>query len=688
MISKVKNMRFTTMMFVVITCISFLTVIGLSVTSFNSSSKGLYKLGEGALENIHTSMINSLTMYTTDLKARMIADAGMFSDELALENVPELDSSQTVTLKALTDTGEPKGTVTLPVMKTGDEVVTESTKFVDSALASINATGLTLSVLQLHQNELVTIATTGKKDGKRYVGLTWSGEIVSALKSGKSYFERYFHNRTHYDFVTISPIKNGAGEIIGAIHIKQNIITPSVAKLLEETKMGPGYFFVYDEVGRLVVHPTLGIDKSLFEIPILGEYFSNHTGGFLEYVWTGKDKISYVTFFDEWGMWIGIGMNHVDIISGLDRELIIQAIIVGVVALIVGSLLTVWLIKIVNGRVLSIAETAEKVGEGDYRVSFDIQSKDALGSLSDSLNKMVSSSNTVLTEINSSSGSLATAATQLAAIADQLVTNADDTALVADRSADNANTVSANMDSVAAASEESATNLNMIATATEEMGNTIQEIAASSSRASATTTEAVQSTERSQEAVGALGAAADSIGKITDTITEISDQTNLLALNATIESARAGEAGKGFAIVANEIKELAKETAEATGSIRNAIEEIQNQTGTTISDISSISTVISEVNEIVQGIVTAVEEQSITTNEIVQNVTQASTGIAEVNENIANSSHMTTEVYEGVSLVKEKSVDVKQSSEHVQTAADELSRLAENLSTLVGKFKV
>lgn len=688
MISKLKTMRFTTMMFVVITCISLLTVVGLSVISINSSTKGLYKLGEGALENIHTSMINSLTMYTADLKAKMQSDAKMFADELALEGTPELDSSQTITLKALTDTGAPKGSVTLPLMRTGGTVVTDSTAFVDTALASVNATGLTLSVLQLHQNELVTIATTGKKDGKRYVGLTWTGDIVSALKSGRTYFERYFHNQTHYDFVTISPLKNGAGQVIGAVHIKQNIITPSVAKLLVETKMGPGYFFIYDEVGRFVVHPTNGIDKSIFEIPILGEYFRNHTGGFLEYIWAGQDKISYVTFFEEWGMWIGIGMNHVDIISGLDKQLIVNAIIVGVVALAIGTMLTLWLIKIVNGRVLGIAKTAEKVGEGDYRVSFDVKSKDALGSLSNSLNKMVSSSNTVLSEINASSGSLATAATELAAIADQLVVNADDTTLVADRSAENANTVSANMDSVAAASEESATNLNMIATATEEMGNTIQEIAASSSRASTTTTEAVQSTERSQKAVGALGAAADSIGKITDTITEISDQTNLLALNATIESARAGEAGKGFAIVANEIKELAKETAEATGSIRKAIEEIQDQTGATINDISGISTVISEVNEIVQGIVTAVEEQSITTNEIVQNVTQASTGIAEVNENIANSSHMTTEVYEGVSLVKEKSVDVKQSSEHVQTAADELSKLAENLSTLVGKFKV
>jgi methyl-accepting chemotaxis protein len=68
-----------------------------------------------------------------------------------------------------------------------------------------------------------------------------------------------------------------------------------------------------------------------------------------------------------------------------------------------------------------------------------------------------------------------------------------------------------------------------------------------------------------------LGAAANSIGKVIETITDISEQVNLLALNATIEAARAGEAGKGFAVVANEIKELAKQTAAATQDIKEKI---------------------------------------------------------------------------------------------------------------------
>ncbi len=688
MIAKLKNMKFTTMMFIVISSICILTIAVLSVSSINSSKKGLYQLGEDALHNIHKSMINSLHMYTTDLQARMSTDADMISDELALSGTPELDGHETVKINAFSDNNVSKGAIEIPVMKSGETVITNSTEFVDTALASINATGLTLSVLQLHNDELITISTTGKRDGSRYVGLVWTGEVVTALRNGTKYFQRYFHNKDHYDFITISPIKDTAGKVIGAIHIKQNIITPSVKELITQTKMGPGYFFVYDEVGRLVVHPTLGIDKSLFQIPGLDAIFKPHKGGFLNYEWKGSDKISYISFFKEWGMWVGIGMNHHDIIGGLDKALIKQSGIIAAIMLAIGFIFSFLLIQIVNSRVKSIAETAAKVGDGDYRVKFDISSKDALGDLSNSLNQMVSSSNDVLSEINTSSESLASAATELAAIADQLVRNADQTTSIAEQSAGHADEVSTNMNSVAAASEESATNLSMIAAATEEMGNTIQEIAENSARASSTTTEAVQTTQKSQQAVKSLGAAADSIGKVTEAITDISDQTNLLALNATIEAARAGEAGKGFAVVANEIKELAKQTADATGSIRDAIDQIQTQTSSTITDIGGISNVISDVNEIVQGIVTAVEEQSITTNEIVQNVSQATAGIGEVNENIASSSQMTTEVSEGVGQVKERSVDVKQSSQHVQISADELSKLAENLSALVMRFKV
>ena len=131
-----------------------------------------------------------------------------------------------------------------------------------------------------------------------------------------------------------------------------------------------------------------------------------------------------------------------------------------------------------------------------------------------------------------------------------------------------------------------------------------------------------------------LGQAAQEIGQVTETITNISAQTNLLALNATIEAARAGTAGKGFAVVANEIKELARQTAEATEDIKARIAGIQDSTGTAISDIGQITTVIKDVGGIVASIAAAIEEQATVTKDVAGNIAQASTGVRDANQHV------------------------------------------------------
>lgn len=674
MLEKLRSIKYTTLMYAIVLIIMVFTISIMFFTSNRATTKGLYGLGEEGLATVHTAMLNSLTALNEELIKKLKSDLKILEYDMISGEELYIDSSTTTI-----------GGKTIPVMKKGTIAVHSNTSLVDKITKE---TGAKATVFQLVDNQLLRISTSViKNDGSRATGTSIASDspVYKTIMRGETFFGKAYVVDDWY-VTAYAPLHDANQEIIGAIFVGSVMLNDSIRDLVNSTKMGAGYFYVYAETGEYLIHPTHGPDQNVFDkVPS----FKTHKGGFIEYTSSaGKEKVAFLEFFKPWGMWLGIGMSRGEMINGVDKKLRNEAIIVGVIAFLVGVLLNLGLVMLINGRVKSIADVAAKVGEGDYRVSFNVQSKDALGSLSTSLNNMVSSSNEMLTQINGSAEALAASATELAAISDQLVSNADQTTDVADQSADHANQVSANMSSIAAASEESATNLNMIASATEEMGTTINEIAENSARASGTTLEAVDSSRRSQEGVTSLGKAAESIGKVTETITEISEQTNLLALNATIEAARAGEAGKGFAVVANEIKELAKQTAEATGDIREAIADIQKQTSSTIVDINDISGVITDVNEIVQGIVSAVEEQSITTNEIVENVNQASLGITEVNENIANSSAMTSQVSEGVRQVKDRSVDVKESSGHVQTAAEELSKLAENLSGLVSKFKV
>jgi methyl-accepting chemotaxis protein len=247
---------------------------------------------------------------------------------------------------------------------------------------------------------------------------------------------------------------------------------------------------------------------------------------------------------------------------------------------------------------------------------------------------------------------------------------------------------SANTLSVAASMEQASINLSSVASATEEMSATIGEISASSERARAISADAGAQATAVSALMTRLGQAAQEIGKVTEVITDISSQTNLLALNATIEAARAGAAGKGFAVVANEIKELAKQTAAATEDIKGKIGGVQNSAGSAISDIQKITGVIAEVGHLVAGIATAIEEQAAVTRDVAGNIAQASAGVQEANERVAQTASVSKTMAQDIAGVDAAAGDIRSGGEQVQSSAAELSRLAEQLTSLVGQFTV
>ena len=248
--------------------------------------------------------------------------------------------------------------------------------------------------------------------------------------------------------------------------------------------------------------------------------------------------------------------------------------------------------------------------------------------------------------------------------------------------------MSSNMTSVAAASEQASANMSTVAAAANGMTARIGEIAKNSDKAQAITQQAVASGRKTSDQVNELGRAATDIGKVTEVITEISEQTNLLALNATIEAARAGEAGKGFAVVANEIKELAAQTAKATADIRGKIEGIQSSTEKTVVEIDTIMKVINDVNTIVNQIADDTVEQSTSTQEIASNVEEASRGIQEVNHNVTQSSVVSTDIAQDINQVSTEATEMADNSANIKQNAESLAEMAEQLTHLVGRFKV
>jgi len=330
----------------------------------------------------------------------------------------------------------------------------------------------------------------------------------------------------------------------------------------------------------------------------------------------------------------------------------------------------------------------DRIAEGDLSGILQAKTSDEIGNMVAKLNGMTRKLNSMIKDISNAGETLFDSSRKLGDSADEFSASASDTALKTISVAAAAEEMSANMSTVAAATEQAATNIALVSTATEEMTSTINGIAKSTEKAQEITKTAVREATSASEKVDELGRAAIEIGKVTEAITEISEQTNLLALNATIEAARAGEAGKGFAVVANEIKELAKQTASATGEIKNRVNSIQTSTDTTIAQIQQITQVIGEVNSIVTSIVTAVDEQSATTKEIAENISQASIGIQEVTENVAQVSTVSSSVAQDITEVSQAADSISKESATVKASAVDLNHMAEKLKELVRHFKV
>jgi methyl-accepting chemotaxis protein len=308
-------------------------------------------------------------------------------------------------------------------------------------------------------------------------------------------------------------------------------------------------------------------------------------------------------------------------------------------------------------EILVVVQAAHR---GNLTVDMPPGGQDAIGQVAQALGSFLSGLRQSIQKILRSTHALHSAAEALNQLSLRMREHSEDTANTA-----------------ACVTEESkvvSSNLGHVVAGCEQMLASICAIVKSASHAAADVHTAVQSAAATRQQIGRLVASASDIGGEIKVIEAIARQTRLLALNASIEAARAGSAGLGFTVVANEVKQLALGTANATGQITDKIEAIQQNTNSAVESIGNIAVVMERVNGLSNSIKHTVEEQATTTREIGTNVTQAAAGSASISHKIAG--------------VADLAKIAQREAAETQSAARTLNGLAAELNSLIANFQV
>ena len=452
-----------------------------------------------------------------------------------------------------------------------------------------------------------------------------------------------------------------------------------------------GYFWINDTAPTMVMHPhkpelngkNLAESKDpngkrLF-VSFVETAKAKPEGGIVEYVWPKPgssdpvQKISYVKLYGPWGWVIGTGVYVDDINAAFWRKTAILGVIVAGIAMLL-VLVSMVVQRSILAPIRKLEHAVCVVAEhGDLTIRADIDQRGELGSMGYHFDGMLERLQQFVSEVGEAAGTLASASTELSVITEQtqgsVETQRSQTTHVATAMTEMSATVSEIAGSAASTAD-----------AARDADARVSDGAAVVSDASRTIERLAVDVQQMGNVISELEQDSAQIGKVLEVIQSIAEQTNLLALNAAIEAARAGEQGRGFAVVADEVRGLAKRTQKSTSEIQEMIQTLQ---GRAHAAVSAMDNGQKQAEMSVQRAQAAVASLGLITDSVAR-ISDMSTQIATASE---EQSAVAEDVNHSMIQIDQSASETMSSATEIASASRSLAELAERLRTVSSQLR-
>ncbi|VXC41715.1 Methyl-accepting chemotaxis protein McpQ [Pseudomonas sp. 8Z] len=347
--------------------------------------------------------------------------------------------------------------------------------------------------------------------------------------------------------------------------------------------------------------------------------------------------------------------------------------VMGAAAVVLGLCAALLIARLIVVPLRQTVGFAERIASGDLSQDIPQNRRDELGQLLAAMQGMTSSLRTLVGRIGGGVGQIAAAAEQLSSITAQTSAGVQTQKLETEQTA-------TAMHQMAATVQEVAQNAEMASSAAQEadreaqQGNRVVQQAVEQVGSLAT------EVEQSAEAIAALDRESGRISGVLEVIRGVAEQTNLLALNAAIEAARAGEQGRGFAVVADEVRALAKRAQDSTEEIETLIAGLQRMAKGAVQQMDSSRELTRRTVELAGQ-----------AGDALARITRAVSTIEQMNQQIAAAAEEQSSVAEAIneSVTRVRDIGEQSAAASQQTAASsaELARLGGELQGLVRQFR-